>query len=67
MSTLSDGAPPWAQELARSYVSGGSSVFLLYGNVHEKIQASLAGATEEQRRRILWENAAELYRVEEPA
>jgi uncharacterized protein len=39
----------------------------LYGNVHEKIEASLAGATEEQRRRILWENAAELYRVEEPA
>jgi predicted TIM-barrel fold metal-dependent hydrolase len=38
----------------------------LYGNVHEKIAASLAGATEEQRRRILWENAAELYRVERP-
>ena len=39
----------------------------LYGNVHEKIEASLAGATDEQRRRILWENAAELYRVDEPA
>jgi predicted TIM-barrel fold metal-dependent hydrolase len=39
----------------------------LYGNVHEKIEASLAGATEEQRRRILWQNAAELYRVDEPA
>ena len=39
----------------------------LYGNVHEKIEASLAGATEEQRRRILWENAAELYRVAEPS
>jgi len=38
----------------------------LYGNVHEKIETSLAGATEEQRRRILWENAAELYRVERP-
>jgi predicted TIM-barrel fold metal-dependent hydrolase len=38
----------------------------LYGNVHEKIESSLAGATEEQRRRILWENAAELYRVELP-
>jgi predicted TIM-barrel fold metal-dependent hydrolase len=34
--------------------------------VHEKIESSLAGATEEQRRRILWENAAELYRVELP-
>jgi len=39
----------------------------LFGNVHEKIEASLAGATDEQRRRILWENAAELYRVDEPA
>jgi hypothetical protein len=35
--------------------------------VHEKIEASLAGATAEQRRRILWENAAELYGVESPA
>ena len=26
-----------------------------------------AGATDEQRRRILWQNAAELYGVEEPA
>ena len=26
----------------------------LYGNVHEKIETSLAGATDEQRRRILW-------------
>jgi predicted TIM-barrel fold metal-dependent hydrolase len=39
----------------------------LFGNVHEKIEASLAGATEEQRRRILWENAAELYRVARPS
>ena len=39
----------------------------LYGNMHEKIEASLAGATDEQRRRILWENAAELYRVDEPS
>ena len=38
-----------------------------YGNVHEKIEASLAGATDEQRRRILWENAAELYRVDAPS
>jgi predicted TIM-barrel fold metal-dependent hydrolase len=39
----------------------------LFGNVQEKIDASLAGATEEQRRRILWENAAELYRVARPS
>ena len=38
----------------------------LYGNVHEKIETSLAGATDEQRRRILWANAAELYGVEVP-
>ena len=38
----------------------------LYGNVHEKIETSLAGATDEQRRRILWANAAELYGVEAP-
>jgi uncharacterized protein len=38
----------------------------LYGNVHEKIATSLAGATEEQRRRILWQNAADLYRVDAP-
>src|SRR4029077_4823870 len=38
----------------------------LFGNVHEKIEASLAGATDEQRRRILWANAAELYRVDVP-
>jgi predicted TIM-barrel fold metal-dependent hydrolase len=34
--------------------------------VHERIEASLAGATDEQRQRILWQNAAELYGVEEP-
>jgi len=39
----------------------------LYGNVHEKITASLAGATEEQRQRILWQNAADLYHVDTPA
>ena len=33
---------------------------------HEKIETSLAGATDEQRRRILWANAAELYGVEAP-
>jgi predicted TIM-barrel fold metal-dependent hydrolase len=38
----------------------------LYGNVHEKIETSLAGATAEQRQRILWQNAADLYRVDAP-
>ena len=38
----------------------------LYGNVHEKIEASLAGATDEQRQRILWQNAADLYKVDAP-
>jgi uncharacterized protein len=39
----------------------------LYGNVHEKIATSLAGATADQRRRILWQNAADLYGVDEPS
>jgi len=38
----------------------------LYGNVHEKIETSLAGATSEQRHKILWQNAADLYHVAEP-
>jgi predicted TIM-barrel fold metal-dependent hydrolase len=38
----------------------------LYGNIPQKIEASLSGATDEQRRRILWANAAELYGVDEP-
>jgi predicted TIM-barrel fold metal-dependent hydrolase len=38
----------------------------LFGNVREKIDASLAGQTDEVRRKVLWENAAALYRVEAP-
>jgi len=38
----------------------------LYGNVRERIDASLAGAPEDARQRILWENAAALYRIEAP-
>jgi predicted TIM-barrel fold metal-dependent hydrolase len=38
----------------------------LYDNVRETIDAGLAEASDEQRRRILWENAAELYRVDPP-
>jgi uncharacterized protein len=38
----------------------------LYGNVREKIEASLAGQPAAIRRKLLWENAAKLYRVEEP-
>jgi predicted TIM-barrel fold metal-dependent hydrolase len=38
----------------------------LYGNVREKIDAGLAGQPPAVRRKLLWENAAKLYRVEEP-
>ncbi|MHB1582217.1 MAG: amidohydrolase family protein [Acidimicrobiales bacterium] len=39
----------------------------LFGNIHETIDAGLADATDEVRRKILWENAAALYRIDEPA
>lgn len=39
----------------------------LYGNIAETIDAGLSEATEEVRHKILWENAADLYRIEEPA
>jgi predicted TIM-barrel fold metal-dependent hydrolase len=39
----------------------------LYGNVQEKIEAGLAGQPSDVRRQILWGNAADLYRVAEPA
>ena len=38
----------------------------LFGNVRERIDASLAGAPEDARHRILWDNAAALYRIEAP-
>ncbi|HZQ58470.1 MAG TPA: amidohydrolase family protein [Acidimicrobiales bacterium] len=38
----------------------------LYGNVREQIDASLAAATPDARRKILWDNAAALYRIEAP-
>jgi hypothetical protein len=38
----------------------------LYGNVREKIEAGLAGQPERVQRKLLFENAARLYRVEEP-
>jgi predicted TIM-barrel fold metal-dependent hydrolase len=38
----------------------------LQGDVRATINAGLSEASPEQRRRILWENAAELYRVEVP-
>ena len=38
----------------------------LYGNVRERIEASLAGHSEEVRRKLLWENAAALYQIEGP-
>lgn len=39
----------------------------LYGDVRERIDASLEGVDTDVRRRILWQNAAELYRVDPPA
>jgi len=36
-SPLGDRAPDWAQEIAASYVSGASSVFLLHGNIHDLV------------------------------
>jgi predicted TIM-barrel fold metal-dependent hydrolase len=38
----------------------------LYGNVREKIDAGLKGQSQAIRRKLLWENAAKLYRVAEP-
>lgn len=38
----------------------------LYGNVREKIDAGLAGQPSDVRRRILWDNSATLYQVEQP-
>jgi hypothetical protein len=38
----------------------------LYGNVREKIDSGLAGQPQETRRKLLFENAAKLYRVEAP-
>ena len=38
----------------------------LYGNVREHIDTALAGQPGDVRRRILWENSAELYHVEQP-
>ncbi|MCE2391717.1 MAG: amidohydrolase family protein [Proteobacteria bacterium] len=39
----------------------------LYGNVREKIDAGLAEATPEVRRKLLFDNAARLYKVERPS
>lgn len=36
---LGKGTPEWADTLARRYVSGASSVFLLHGNVHDLVPA----------------------------
>jgi predicted TIM-barrel fold metal-dependent hydrolase len=38
----------------------------LYGNVREKIDAALGGQTDEVRGKLLWDNAARLYRVDPP-
>ncbi len=38
----------------------------LYGNVRERIDVSLAGASAEARQHVLWDNAAALYHIEAP-
>jgi predicted TIM-barrel fold metal-dependent hydrolase len=38
----------------------------LYGNVRERIEATLGHASESDRRKILWGNAAKLYNIELP-
>jgi predicted TIM-barrel fold metal-dependent hydrolase len=38
----------------------------LFGNVREKIDAALGDAPSDVRHKVLWENAAKLYRVEKP-
>ncbi len=38
----------------------------LYGNIGDKIEAGLGEASEEVRRKFLWDNAARLYGIEDP-
>lgn len=38
----------------------------LYGDVRERIDASLAGQPADVRRKLLWDNAAALYKIEGP-
>ncbi len=38
----------------------------LYGNVRERIETSLGHASESDRRKILWDNAAKLYNIDLP-
>jgi hypothetical protein len=38
----------------------------LYGNVRERIEASLGSVSESVRRKILWDNAADLYGIGAP-
>jgi len=42
-------------------------VTCLYGNIAETIEANLGHASEEVRRKVLWDNAARLYGIEAPA
>jgi predicted TIM-barrel fold metal-dependent hydrolase len=39
-------------------------VACLYGNIRETIDAGLGAVAGEVRRKILWENAAALYRID---
>jgi hypothetical protein len=39
----------------------------LFGNIQETIESGLGHVDASVRRKILWENAAALYRIEEPS
>jgi hypothetical protein len=41
-------------------------VTCLYGNIAETIEANLGHVSEAVRRKVLWDNAARLYDIEEP-
>jgi len=38
----------------------------LYGNVHEHIEASMRGVSDDIRRKLLWDNAMSLYHLDAP-
>ena len=38
----------------------------LYGNVHERMEESLAGVSQGAREKILWDNGADLYKITAP-
>ena len=39
----------------------------LYGDVHERLDATFTGVDDAIRRQLVWDNAVNLYRLEVPA